>query len=149
MCVRGQRYLAAARIAIFCSWGLLMVRSSIAVMAAVSSVALTQIASAADVLVKAPPTPPVVASYSWTGFYIGGNAGWSWGKQDHTGLQNDSLVFADSAHPNGFMGGVQGGYNWQVTPNWILGIEADFQGSAQSASGNPVQTNNSFSFFGI
>src|SRR5262245_59332348 len=126
-----------------------MVRLSIAVVAAVSSVALTAIASAADMPAKAPPASPAVAPYNWTGFYVGGNAGWSWSKQDHTGIQNDSLVFADSTHPNDFMGGVQGGYNWQVTPNWILGIEADFQGSVQNASGNPVQANNSFSFFGI
>jgi outer membrane immunogenic protein len=33
---------------------------------------------AADMPVKARPMP--VAVYSWTGFYIGGNAGWSWGR---------------------------------------------------------------------
>ena len=27
------------------------------------------------------------------------------------------------------MGGGQIGYNWQVHPNWVLGIEADIQGS--------------------
>jgi outer membrane immunogenic protein len=41
-------------------------------------------AFAADIPVKAPPSPPPAPVYSWTGFYAGMNAGWSWGKQDTT-----------------------------------------------------------------
>jgi outer membrane immunogenic protein len=49
--------------------------SALAVMAA------TSVASAADLApryTKAPP--PVVEVWNWTGFYIGGNAGYSWGR---------------------------------------------------------------------
>jgi outer membrane immunogenic protein len=35
-------------------------------------------ASAADMALKAPPPAPVV--WSWTGGYVGGNVGYSWGK---------------------------------------------------------------------
>ena len=36
--------------------------------------------SAADLAVKAPIAPVVAPAYSWAGFYIGGNAGYSWGR---------------------------------------------------------------------
>jgi outer membrane immunogenic protein len=49
---------------------------SIAVIAAASTVAFTQIATAADMPVKAPVyKAPVIAPYNWTGLYIGGNVG--------------------------------------------------------------------------
>lgn len=94
---------------------------------------------AADLPVKAPrivPPPP----YNWTGFYIGANVGYSWGKADADfnlpGLATYHLAtaFSDSLKPDGVIGGGQIGYNWQVSPAWILGLEADFQGSGQKAS---------------
>ena len=36
-------------------------------------------AMAADMPVKAPKAPPVIP-YSWTGFYVGANVGYSWGR---------------------------------------------------------------------
>jgi outer membrane immunogenic protein len=36
--------------------------------------------------------------------------------------------------PRGILGGAQIGYNWQSSPNWVFGIEADWQGSGQKAS---------------
>lgn len=49
-----------------------MRRFSIALISAVSVIALTQIASAADMPVKAPvaPVAPVGIPYNWTGFYV-------------------------------------------------------------------------------
>jgi hypothetical protein len=47
-------------------------------------------------------------------------------------------VFAKN-HPSGFLGGVQGGYNWQFSNVVVLGVEgeyswADMKGDAQTAS---------------
>src|SRR5215468_3115627 len=56
-----------------------------AIAAGISTTALTQLAFAADQppppLYKAPlyKAPPPVVFYSWTGFYVGGNVGYSWG----------------------------------------------------------------------
>jgi outer membrane immunogenic protein len=82
-----------------------------------------------------PPLPlpvPIVQVFSWTGFYIGGNAGW--------GFTNGSGTFTTAlgadpftVNTNGFIGGAQIGHNWQTGP-MVLGAEADFQGTAASGS---------------
>jgi len=91
--------------------------------------------------VKAPPAP-VVAAYSWTGCYIGGNAGGIRGDSDVTlspsgafagdplnPLRTDSFSFDDTA----FTGGGQIGCNWQNNA-FVLGIEADIQWSGLDES---------------
>ena len=93
----------------------------------------------ADMPVKAAPIPP--AYYSWTGFYLGGNIGYSVGSdraQSNFAVPG-SAIFDTSAGasvvtPAGGIGGVQIGYNWQGGPNWLAGFEADVQGSAQKAT---------------
>jgi len=101
--------------------------------------ALIMPAIAADVAPysKVPPPPLWV----WTGFYIGANVGWA-GSTDavvntgtdtgHGGfgtfLLNGGIPGALNLNQTGFNGGGQIGYNWQVWPNWVLGVEADFEG---------------------
>jgi outer membrane immunogenic protein len=87
---------------------------------------------------KAPP-PPVVL-YNWTGFYIGGNFGYSWGRsRDDSTLTNGAgtVLFASSDRSNldGVVGGGQIGYNWQMQ-NWLWGLEADIQGTDEKGSRN-------------
>jgi hypothetical protein len=57
-------------------WGWLMRRQSIAIIAAASTVAFTQVASAADLPRKAPAYAPPPPAFSWTGFYVGAHAGY-------------------------------------------------------------------------
>ncbi len=90
----------------------------------------------ARVYTKAPP--PVVDVYNWTGFYIGGNIGYSWGRSsDYSTLTNGAgtVLFANSSAVNldGVVGGGQVGYNWQVQ-NWVVGVEADIQGTDEKGS---------------
>ena len=83
-------------------------------------------AAAADIparnYTKAVPYAPV---FSWTGFYVGVNAGYGWANTSITGV-------AGSSNLNGFLGGAQIGYNWQGASPLVLGVEADFQGTGQS-----------------
>ena len=81
------------------------------------------------------PAPPE-CDYTWTGFYIGGNAGYGWGNADtHFDPLPDAATFFDLApqslnpDPEGFIGGGQIGYNWQWNKWLVLGVETDFQGS--------------------
>lgn len=84
-------------------------------------------AAAAD-LPRASPRAPVafVPTFTWAGFYIGGNAGYGWGRvSDPTNNFHTDL--------NGALVGGQVGYNWQ-TGNWVFGIEGDIQKSWQEES---------------
>ena len=80
------------------------------------------------------PAPPT-CDFTWTGFYLGGNAGYGWGhaNTDFEPLPDAAtFVFLDPAtlhpDPGGFIGGGQLGYNYQW--NWlVLGLETDFQGT--------------------
>jgi outer membrane immunogenic protein len=106
------------------------------VAAAALGLGLVQSASAADLPTKAAPmyTP---APFTWTGFYIGGHVGSGWGTVESTvtsitagGVPVGAGALPFSSHNvNGFLGGVQAGYNWQVGPTWVVGIEGDFSWS--------------------
>jgi outer membrane immunogenic protein len=108
--------------------------------AAIASL-LTTGASAADLAprlyTKAPP--PVAVVYDWTGFYIGGNVGYSWGRSSSSLALLDAGTIVSAADTrfdmNGVIGGGQLGYNWQ-RDKWVFGLEADIQGSDQKGSGN-------------
>ncbi len=92
----------------------------------------------ADMPLKAAPVA-LPRYYSWTGFYMGGNIGYSIG-QDRASqaitIPSNGLVdtpFADAAlAPRGATGGVQFGYNWQGGRNWLVGFETDFQAASQT-----------------
>ena len=84
---------------------------------------------AADLPVKAPQMVAAPAPWSWTGFYVGGNLGYSWGRTE-TDATVGGTALSDSLNVNGIIGGGQIGYNWQ-TGNFVLGVETDFQGSGQ------------------
>jgi outer membrane immunogenic protein len=100
-------------------------------------------AFAADIAVKAPPPAPAPV-YNWTGWYAGVNAGASFGNAK-TDFNVSPVLTAgivpgfsqsDTTYPSGFMGGGQIGYNWQLSPIWVVGLEADFQGALEKDSNN-------------
>jgi outer membrane immunogenic protein len=82
------------------------------------------------------PAPLPECDFSWTGFYLGGNAGYGWGHGD-TGFEPrpDAVTFFSlepttlHADPEGFIGGGQLGYNYQFNKWLVLGVETDFQGT--------------------
>jgi outer membrane immunogenic protein len=116
-------------------------------LAAAFSFAAVQAASAADMPTKAPVYKAApIAVYNWTGFYVGGNVGWASNKANvsttvdpasnmnataQTAIINGS---AGSLKGNGFTGGLQLGYNQQISPNWLVGVEADFNWLGVKAS---------------
>jgi outer membrane immunogenic protein len=126
--------------------------------ATVALAALAGQAEAADMAVKALPPAPVCY---WCGFYIGGTAGGAWSDNSVNvqttnvannisgGLTPLGLSAAPAAalsntgsldsNRSGFVGGVEGGYNWQWTPAWVVGVEADFQGFSGSGSNQITQ----------
>ncbi|MGA8170743.1 MAG: outer membrane beta-barrel protein [Methylocystis sp.] len=103
--------------------------------------------------VYVPPPPPPM----WTGFYVGLNAGGTFGGSDQVTVAGGGLgAFGTAAQiasangvgaaaaggvipvsNSGFVGGGQVGYNWQFN-SFVLGIEADIQGIAGSNSTSSV-----------
>jgi outer membrane immunogenic protein len=83
---------------------------------------------------------PVAQVFSWTGFYIGANAGYGWTNTSGT-LTTTSGPEHFTITGNGFLGGAQAGHNWQWS-SVVLGAEADFQGTTIngpfSASAGPL-----------
>jgi outer membrane immunogenic protein len=98
-------------------------------------------AMAADLPARTAPVPvaiPAVPLFTWTGFYVGVNAGYGW--QDN----NDNSIFVPPGtfappfagatgivsfgddNGDGFVGGGQVGYNYQMG-SIVLGVEADLQ----------------------
>jgi outer membrane immunogenic protein len=108
--------------------------------AAITAVTTAQPAIAADLPARVYTKAPVVVEpiYNWTGFYVGGNVGYSWGRsRDDSSLTNGAgtVLFTSSERSNldGVVGGGQIGYNWQ-TQNWLWGLEADIQGTGERGS---------------
>lgn len=100
---------------------------------------LSTAALAADLpTTKGPPvfTPAPPPIFSWTGFYIGANAGGSLGTfttSDTFGLFGTGDQYRASSR--GFSGGGQLGFNYQFAgSNFVVGVEADFQGSTLRGS---------------
>jgi outer membrane immunogenic protein len=97
--------------------------------------AMSGFALAADMPLVAP-----VPAFTWTGFYIGGNVGYGWGRADPGTIifyQPISVPVGsiqginDDMH--GVIGGGQAGYNQQFG-NVLLGIEGDFSGTGIKGS---------------
>jgi outer membrane immunogenic protein len=129
-------------------------------LASAGAVALSGAALATDLLTRAPPPAFVPPPPLWTGFYIGLNAGYTFGGSNSAtfttlALRNPALVgtaatsaaaFASAAalstsgvvpiNNSGFIGGGQIGYNWQFGNSWLVGLEADIQGTGARGSGN-------------
>lgn len=76
----------------------------------------------------APYVPPVPV-FTWTGFYIGLNAGYNWGNSDltlYSGPAYSGYIPGKIKTDNdGFTGGIQAGYNWQMN-QFVLGVEGDW-----------------------
>jgi outer membrane immunogenic protein len=83
---------------------------------------------------------PMMAPFSWTGLYVGLNAGGHWSKDDDSGANIAANTFwipanvaiMSAALPvtlkdSGFAGGGQLGYNWQAS-SFVFGVEADIMG---------------------
>ncbi|MET0530191.1 MAG: outer membrane beta-barrel protein [Microvirga sp.] len=126
-----------------------------------SSVALlgfTAGAMAADLPRRAaPPIYAPIPVFSWSGFYVGVNAGYGWSTNDNNNdclgcfggvvtvdttpggatvaplaLPSGAIVFGGNdsrGSRDGFVGGAQIGANWQLTPGsgFVVGVEADIQ----------------------
>jgi outer membrane immunogenic protein len=89
-------------------------------------------AMAADLRVKAPvlKAPAAVATYGWSGCYVGAFAGYQSARVDAPYGANSlgvapGTASSDTLRPNGIMLGPTIGCNYQWDGRWVVGVEGD------------------------
>ncbi len=94
-------------------------------------------AFAADILPSPMPpprgpavyAPPPIPFYNWTGFYVGGNLGAAWSGGSFSDFPGNTFSQNNTAQ---FLGGGQVGFNYEFWRGVVIGVEADFDGLANS-----------------
>ncbi|HZE54409.1 MAG TPA: outer membrane protein [Bradyrhizobium sp.] len=76
---------------------------------------------------KAPVYSAPEAVYNWTGFYIGGHVGGA--------FPGDSSFEGSDGR---FLGGVQGGFDYQFATNWVIGAEAQYSWLGGNSGGGVI-----------
>lgn len=108
-----------------------------AALGALIAAAPAQAADLGRMPMKGPPPMASFMPFSWTGFYFGVNAGYGSGDDSPvitTGQSAINIADIDAGarpasvdlSPDGFIGGVQMGYNYQVG-TFVYGLETDIQ----------------------
>jgi outer membrane immunogenic protein len=108
----------------------------------------TGVANAADMPSKVMPVkaPMITAPvFNWNGFYAGGHIGGGWFDSTVTNVgainsANFPYGTTHSTSGDGFLGGVQAGFNWQFHPTWLIGIEGDFSWAGIKGSSADTST---------
>jgi outer membrane immunogenic protein len=125
-------------------------------LASAGAMALAGTAVAADLPYRGPPPvyvppPPVM---TWTGVYVGLNAGYTWSASNAVNVVSVPIAAiqppvnffpvptsraaalaatgTQSVQTSGFIGGGQIGYNYQFGNSFVVGLEADIQGVASA-----------------
>src|SRR5665647_858600 len=82
-------------------------------------------ALAADLGARAPyySKAPAYAApiYNWTGFYVGGHIGGAFASDN-----NFNGLVTGNNNSGRFLGGLQGGADYQFAPNWVAGLEGQY-----------------------
>jgi outer membrane immunogenic protein len=102
--------------------------------AAACAVLISAPAFAADLPEAVMEAPIAVPSFTWTGFYVGVQAGYAWGDS-----KSDIVGFNFKNKPDGLIVGGYAGYNYQFDNSpLVVGIETDFNYADLSDKGRVV-----------
>jgi outer membrane immunogenic protein len=109
-----------------------------------SALLISGAAMAADMPVKAVYKAPPVEYFSWTGCFIGGNAGGLWARKEWA--SRDQFFAGAAPIPvgtsygthdlNSWVGGVQAGCDYQFGGGFVIGIQGDYDWSNANGSSN-------------
>ncbi len=119
-------------------------------LATVALAALAAPAAAADLATKYPVKAVAVPVFSWTGFYIGANAGYGGDKFNYDLSYLAVPVTSASITSSGWFVGGQIGYNYQFANNVVVGLETDIQWADISGTVaiGPYSAGSSVDYFG-
>jgi outer membrane autotransporter protein len=94
-------------------------------------------AGAADL--QRPPPQPYLQTPVWTGFHVGAHLGYAFAGEDaSSGFFGTPVTY--STNPSGVIGGVEAGYDYQFSPNWLVGAELELSWSSASGNFNFITT---------
>lgn len=117
-------------------------------LSSVALLGLTVGAVAADLPSRRAPAPVVsLPVFTWTGFYLGVNAGYGWSDSNDVVING---VRFNSNNDGGFVGGGQLGFNYQMGAI-VIGLEGDLQWAdlgGRSLVVNGVRVDSSNDWFG-
>ena len=126
-------------------------------------------AFAADIIAPEPPAPapmqiePIATTKTWTGLYVGGQAGVAFGNSDNGAVfdpgNNGIGLFDNGSNGNennaGFIGGGHIGYDYQFQNNIVVGavadinyIDAETNRSYTTPGGSNFETNSDINYLG-
>jgi len=103
----------------------------------IAALALAAGSSTAFAADMAPPPEPLPVM-SWTGFYLGAGGGVGWADLDVNrrlcAVYDDGSCIEDwdfrrdfnASSDGGIIGIVQGGFDWEVAPSFVVGVGADW-----------------------
>ncbi|MFG1477927.1 outer membrane protein [Xanthobacter sp. V4C-4] len=119
-------------------------------LASVALAAFVAPAAAADLATKYPVKAIAAPVFSWTGFYIGANAGYGGDKFNYDLYALTVPVASASITSSGWFVGGQLGYNYQFANNVVVGLETDIQWSDISGTVTigPVSAGSTVDYFG-
>jgi outer membrane immunogenic protein len=104
---------------------------------------LILIAALAAAPVHGAAAAPASSGYTWTGLYLGGEAGWDWASQQITHTTGATSFPAGSVDApldlNGPLAGFYAGYNYQFS-SFLVGIDGDFTAADLTGTGHDVST---------
>ncbi|MBN9236847.1 MULTISPECIES: outer membrane protein [Phyllobacteriaceae] len=83
---------------------------------------------------------PVASTFDWNGAYLGGQAGYGWGRADNSFPSNPAAEISGSV--DGGFGGLYGGWNIQ-NGNFVGGIDADINYSGIKGTSTNAATGES------
>ncbi len=111
---------------------LLSAASLIALALSAGSALAADLPNRKDAPVYVPPPPPA----TWAGLYAGANIGGGWGAG--SGDSNYWNLYGGNGGVTnrlngGVLGGSQVGYNFSLTPLFLVGLETDFQGTSMAS----------------
>src|SRR4051812_24355861 len=124
-------------------------------LSSVALLGLTAGAFAADLPGRSAPAPMMAMPlFTWSGFYVGVNAGYGWNNNDHAVVSPAGTILAVTGEDDGgFVGGAQVGYNFQFG-SFVAGVETDLQYAdiggrgAFTVAGTNFFTDDSDNYFG-
>jgi opacity protein-like surface antigen len=91
------------------------------------------VAGSAGTAVMPLKAPRAVAAWTWSGFYLGGHAGYGWGRDPFSNPFDSGTLVLTGIDSNGFVAGFQAGANWQ-SGAWVGGLEIDLSGTSITGS---------------